>query len=238
MLTLLLGIILCALIYYKLIKPSRYWDEKGIPHVPSWPIIGNAGALLTKKKHFLDIAADIYKNFPNERYVGYMQFTRPVLLIKDLDLIKQIAVKEFDHFHDHLGFTNSERDSLFSKSLLNLTGEKWKQMRATLSPVFTSSKLRNMYHLIEECAENFAQHFEGKGQVEVEMKEVSTRFTTDVIASAAFGIQVNSIQNPEHEFYAMGQKLTKIGVVQFLKNVIVAMSSTLTKVSDFRGAQE
>jgi cytochrome P450 family 9 len=61
--------------------------------------------------------------------------------------------------------------------------------------------------------------------VEVEMKEVSTRFTTDVIASAAFGIQVNSIQNPEHEFYAMGQKLTKIGVVQFLKNVIVAMSS-------------
>jgi cytochrome P450 family 9 len=67
MLTLLLGSILCALIYYKLIKPSRYWDEKGIPHVPSWPIIGNAGALLTKKKHFLDIAADIYKNFPNER---------------------------------------------------------------------------------------------------------------------------------------------------------------------------
>jgi hypothetical protein len=27
-------------------------------------------------------------------------------------------------------------------------------------------------------------------------------------------------------------------VAQFLKNVIVAMSSTLTKVSDFRGAQE
>jgi cytochrome P450 family 9 len=230
MLTLLLGIILGALIYYKLIKPSKYWEEKGITHVPSWPIIGNMGAFLTRKKHFLDIAADIYKNFPNERYVGYMQFSTPVLLIKDLDLIKQIGVKEFDHFHDHLGLTNTARDPLLSKSLLNLKGDTWKQMRATLSPAFTSSKMRNMYHLIGECAENFAKCFEGKGQVEVEMKDVLTRFTNDVIASAAFGIQVNSIENPKHEFYAMVQKLTKVSVVQVLKNLIVVISSTLANI--------
>jgi cytochrome P450 family 9 len=67
MLTLLLGIILGALIYYKLIKPSNYWEEKGITHGPSWPIVGSMGAFLRRKKHIIDISRDIYKQFPNER---------------------------------------------------------------------------------------------------------------------------------------------------------------------------
>jgi cytochrome P450 family 9 len=172
------------------------------------------------------------------RYVGYMQFTTPVLLVKDLDLIKQIGVKEFEHFHDHMNFISPERDPLLSENLLNLTGNKWKQMRATLSPVFTSSKMRNMYHLIGECAKNFAKHFEGKGQVEVEMKDILTKFTNDVIATTAFGIEVNSIENPKHEFYTMGQKLTQLGLLQIMKMFLYQMSSKLCNVSRLSVVQE
>jgi cytochrome P450 family 9 len=231
MLSVLLGIIFGALIYYKLIKPSNYWEERGIPHVPSWPIVGNMGAFFRRKKHFFEITSDIYKKFPNERYVGYMQFTIPVLLIKDLDLIKQIGVKEFDHFHDHLSVKSIELDPLLSKTLFHLTGYKWKQMRTTLSPVFTSGKLRNMYHLIGECAENFAKHFEGKGPLEVEMRDVLTKFANDVIATTAFGIEVNSIENPKHEFYTMGQKFTQFSFLQVLKLFLSQMSTKLATVS-------
>jgi cytochrome P450 family 9 len=159
-----------------------------------------------------------------------MQFTTPVLMIKDLDLIKQIGVKEFDHFHDHLGLPNAERDPLLAKSLINLTADKWKQMRATLSPIFTGSKMRNMYHLMGQCAENFAKHFEGKGQVDVEMKDIFTKFATDVIATTAFGIQLNSIENPKDEFFAMAQKLTQFGPFQLLKMFLHQSSSKLANV--------
>ena len=164
------------------------------------------------------------------RYVGYLQFGTPVLLIRDLDLIKQIGVKDFDNFHDHLTFATKQPDPLTSKSLLSLVGDEWKQMRATLSPAFTSSKMKNMYQLMTECAENFTHHFKNKEQVAVEMKDLFSRFTNDVIATTAFGIQVNSVQDPKHEFYEMAKQITKFGGLQSLKVFLFQMVPRVAKV--------
>ena len=40
-----------------------------------------------------------------------------------------------------------------------LLGEKWREMRASLSPAFTSAKMRNMFVYIEECARDVVQYF-------------------------------------------------------------------------------
>lgn len=36
------------------------------------------------------------------------------------------------------------------------------------------------------------------------------RYTNDVIASTAFGVKVDSINNPKNEFYLMGKKTTNL----------------------------
>ncbi|KYB25692.1 hypothetical protein TcasGA2_TC034188 [Tribolium castaneum] len=216
MLTIILSVVLGALIYYKLIKPASFWEERNITHASAWPLIGSMWESVIQKKNFNEISADIYKKYPNDRYVGYMQFSNPALLIRDLNLIKQIGVKAFDHFHDHLAFVGVKAEPLFSKSLAILQGEEWKQMRATLSPVFTSSKMKNMYHLIYECAENFAKHFQGRKE-DVEVKDIFSKFTNDVIATAAFGIQINSLEEPNNEFYLMGKLLTTFKGWQLIK---------------------
>lgn len=41
----------------------------------------------------------------------------------------------------------------------------------------------------------------------VDIKEVVSRFTTDIIGSCAFGIDCNSIKNPNSEFRAFGKKI-------------------------------
>ncbi|RZC41759.1 p450 domain containing protein, partial [Asbolus verrucosus] len=210
--------------------PLKISPKRSVVHEPSWPIIGNMGSSLLRKKHMMDIIMDLYKKYPNERYVGYMQFTRPLLLLRDLDLIKQIGVKDFDHFHDHFSFANTDKDPLLSKSLISLSGENWRQMRATLSPAFTSSKMKNMYQLIADCAENFAGHFKGKERVAVEMKDIFSRFATDVIATTAFGIKIDSLDQPNNNFFKMGGRLGKFGVVVFLKIVIMHLSSTLSNL--------
>lgn len=58
------------------------------------------------------------------RYFGGYQFSKPVVIVKDPDLIKQITVKDFDHFVDHsmFVFTDSESDELWLKNLLSLKG--------------------------------------------------------------------------------------------------------------------
>lgn len=70
---------------------------------------------------------------------------QPVLLLNDPELIKQLTVKEFDHFTDHNLFVDESMDTLLGNSLFFVTGQKWRDMRATLSPAFTGSKMRHMF---------------------------------------------------------------------------------------------
>jgi cytochrome P450 family 9 len=45
----------------------------------------------------------------------------------------------------------------------------------------------------------------------VELKDLFTRYTNDVIATSAFGIACDSLKNPENEFYEMGRDITNFG---------------------------
>ena len=58
-----------------------------------------------------------------------------------------------------------------------------------------------------------------------------TRYTNDVIATAAFGIECDSLSNPKNEFYEMGRDLTNIGGVRALTFFGYAFSPKLMKVS-------
>lgn len=137
---------------------------------------------------------------------------RPTFFIRDPKLLKQITIKEFDHFPDHYNILDEKIDVLFGNSLISLTGQKWRDMRATLSPAFTGSKMRQMFDMIEVCGDNMSKHFiqeaETKGQLEIEMKDIFTRLANDVIATTAFGIEVDSFKQQENLFYRMGKRLT------------------------------
>lgn len=54
------------------------------------------------------------------------QFTTAVYLVRDPQLIKQMAVKDFDYFMDHRVIISEDVDALFGKALISLTGQKWK----------------------------------------------------------------------------------------------------------------
>lgn len=117
-----------------------------------------------------------------------------MLSIRDPELIKQITVKDFEYFLDHRKIP-LDIGALFSKTLFMLTGQKWRDMRATLSPAFTGSKMRQMFELLIECSEQTAkimlERAKSRPQLQsTDMKDLGTRFATDVIATSAFGIKV------------------------------------------------
>lgn len=48
----------------------------------------------------------------------------PTLLLRDPDLIKQITVRDFDHFTDHKSFLAAINDPIVRRNLFTLTGER------------------------------------------------------------------------------------------------------------------
>lgn len=74
------------------------------------------------------------------------------MFVRDPELIKQLTIKDFDHFPDHFSIFDEEMDPLMANSLVMMKGQKWRDMRATLSPAFTGSKMRQMFVLVNVLA--------------------------------------------------------------------------------------
>lgn len=121
---------------------------------------------------------------------------------------------------------NETRIGMFS-------GDKWREMRSNLSPSFTSTKMKVLFGLISDCAQQFVQYFEEQGmQTSVnEMKDVFTRFTNDVIATSAFGVTCNSLKARENEFYLMGRDIINFsGLSRMFSLLTIFIAPRLSKV--------
>jgi cytochrome P450 family 9 len=64
----------------------------------------------------------------------------------------------------------------------------------------------------------------------LELKDLYTRYTNDVIATAAFGIELNSFKHPTNEFYMMAKRAAKIGSLNAVKSVGYLISPKLMQV--------
>jgi cytochrome P450 family 6 len=69
--------------------------------------------------------------------------------------------------------------------------------------------MKMMFRTLLHCGQELGKYFEepAKAGDNIEVKEVLTRFTTDVIASCAFGIQCNCLRDPNAELRQWSRKL-------------------------------
>lgn len=149
----------------------------------------------------------------------------PVYLIRDPELFKKIAIKEFDSFEDRKFVVKPESDTLMGNAVFLMRGQHWRDMRTTLSPSFTGNKMRRMFELISECAMESTKYLvktsENSGPVHAEMEDFYSRYTNDVIASCAFGLKINSLEDKDNEFLTTGKRLqTYLRSVQSMINIL------------------
>lgn len=120
------------------------------------------------------------------------------------------------------------------KIIFVITGQKWRHMRSTLSPAFTSSKMKAMFVLITECADEFTDCImktsKKNENIVLEMKDLFTRYASDVVGTCAFGIKCDSLGDRNNEFFTMGQKATDFSGIRGLKFVGYAVSPFLMKL--------
>ncbi|XP_023717552.1 cytochrome P450 9e2 isoform X2 [Cryptotermes secundus] len=211
-----------------------HFSKKNVPHLKPVPFFGNMGSVAFRIVSLPESLVDWYNRLKGHKYGGVYEFLNPIILLRDPELIKMVTVKDFEHFVDRGVRISEEVEPLFGKGLFSLKGQRWKDMRSTLSPAFTSSKMKNMFVLITECGKQLTDFLEKcindknmtiegckierEGNIlAVEMKDLFTRYTNDVIATSAFGISCDSLNHPGNEFYVLGRDFTNFSGIRAMK---------------------
>lgn len=109
-------------------------------------------------------------------------------------------------------------------------------MRSKLSPTFTSGKMKMMYGIIFDIAQELTKLLkENRLPVEeTEMKDLLSRYTVDVIGNVAFGLDLNSIKDPDALFYKMGQKIVNPPKTIVLRIFFLAVFKNFSKWCNLR----
>ncbi|CAL8117834.1 unnamed protein product [Orchesella dallaii] len=174
-------------------------------------------------------------------FVGITDLSAPIYFIMDLDLQRSIYVKDFDHFADRRQFTTEKSDILMRTMLISLEGEKWRGIRAKLSPTFTTGKIRKMFNIFDTSSHKMCDYIRkrvGSAGGDFDIVEAYSKYAMDVVANCAFGIDSMSFDTEPgalSTFEDMGNRITfKFDPIIFMK---VIFAQIAPKLSDFLGVK-
>ncbi|XP_055933978.1 cytochrome P450 3A5-like [Argiope bruennichi] len=212
-------IVLLSFLKWYLGRNDNYWKNKGVPSAPRPGYLYLLYIIATKNM------ADLIKSLtrtPLGKVYGSFDGNKPNVIVGDPDLLRDILVKDFNVF-PYRRIMNVG-DPVSDSNVSIVVGEDWKRIRTTITPAFTSKRMRQMGSIINECAKSVIEvcekHCE-KGEP-VDCKGMFGAFTMDVIAKSAFGTQINSHNDPQNEFVRKVQEsFLSFTIPRFIFSILV-----------------
>lgn len=216
-LAVLLLVVVGFLLYVK--WAQTYWQRKGVPTGDFDFFFGHIKNVVTKKLSLGESMLRYYQELKklNTKHGGRYFFVSRSYVPLDPVIVKQIMLKDFDHFNTR-GIYHHPNDVL-TINLFNLDGDaKWKDLRTKLTPTFTSGKMKVMFETLLDKTnglEKLVQQYSASHKP-FAIKEVLEKFTTDIIGSCAFGLECNTLEEETNEFSMYGQKSLKPNILHHL----------------------
>ncbi|XP_028362405.1 cytochrome P450 3A12-like isoform X1 [Phyllostomus discolor] len=193
-----------VLIYLYGTHSHGIFKKLGIPGPTPLPFVGT---VLGYRRGFAEFDQQCFKKYG--RMWGFYDGRQPVLGITDPDLIKTVLVKEC-----YSVFTNRRPFGPvgFMKSAISLAeDENWKRIRTLLSPTFTSGKLKEMFPIVNQYGNMLVQNLKKEAEKgkPINLKNIFGAYSMDVITSTSFGVNIDSLNNPQDPFVEKTQKLLR-----------------------------
>lgn len=202
---------------------------------PSFPF-GNFGEIVFGHKNISTAFKEFHLQIKSG-FAGVFLFFRPTLLIRDGNLIERILRTNFECFTDR-GVYNDEINDPLSSNMYSAPGEKWIKMRNKMCPLYAEHKMRMIFPSIYDIGmalQGYVGQIADKNSNRIDLKDLFARYLTDVIASVAFGIEVDSIRDPTVYFRKMGAKAADRSVTShILLRFFFFTTPKLFKILKFR----
>ena len=192
---LVVGIIsIISWLFYYIKQKQSYWEKQGVKGPKPLFLLGNVGF----SKPITDNLIDDYTKYG--KVYGTYQGTNPHLVVGEPELLRQICVKDFHIFPQ--GFDQNYLGPVERNFLTALYGEKWKRMRSTLSPTFTTGKMKKMFDLIKICnqeAQKELVKLTSSQDPDFDPKYFWGRYNLDVITKCCFATSFDVYNSSDDE---------------------------------------
>ena len=202
------AVALCALFYFYMTKKFDYWTKRGVYQLkPSFPY-GTVKGMFVQKEHLNNIMLKEAEETKGLPFYGAYFMRAPMLFVTDVDMIKQITIKDFEYFVNTVPSnfqavkkTNQIADKLLTEQLTAAEGDRWKSIRATFTPIFTSGKMKAMMVYVQETCKRLTDALDelAEKNEEFELKELLGKYSMDTIA-CAFGVDSQAFKNKDSKF--------------------------------------
>ncbi|XP_047356734.1 probable cytochrome P450 6a17 [Vespa velutina] len=215
--------ILCGLtliiffLYYYLTSTFDYWKVRGVKGPQPIPLFGNIKDILFYKINMAEYLSNIYHFYKDEPCVGIFFRSKPVLMLRDPQLIKDILIKDFSSFPQR-GIVITKKIDPLSENLVFLEALRWRPLRNKLTTVFTSVKLKEMFPLMKITTDHLEQYINKiPDNYILNINELNTKYIIEMITRFGFGMETNIFNDGENEFLKVAKKISENNIINLLK---------------------
>lgn len=203
-------------------KNKDYWKKRNIPQIDDllWKF-------MLDNRSIPEICKTYYEQY-DVPHIGTTMGTTTMLILKNAEDIQAVFAGDFQSFYKR-GIPMNPNDTLADNLLFTDDYQKWKIFRQKLSPVFTSSKLKNMFYIIEKCARDFVEFVETDKLMRQTPFNVLYTYTTASIGASVFGIDTGTKNTMDSPFLEMAWKSLQPSIKTNLTFMISGMFPKLFK---------
>ncbi|GFO06598.1 cytochrome p450 [Plakobranchus ocellatus] len=192
----------CIFLYvYYMSSTHGTFKKLEIPGPKPWPVLGNS--IFAFKKGMFNTVVEGYRRFQHMGGMyGVYEGRTPILTVTDLDMLREIMVKQFNHFPNRRKYSTMDQP-MIDKIMFNLEDDEWKNHRALLKPTLNPTRLKASYPRVEKLLRSMLDAMENKSKAqggELDISLLIGCFCMDVIAGIGFDLDCNSIGNPKNDF--------------------------------------
>jgi len=101
-------------LYLYVTRNFDFWQKLGIPYVKPTPFVGNLKDCVLLKTTIGQHFRKIYDKYSVTSYARIFSFDQPSLSIREVELVKNILVKDSQSFTDRVVMFNEKADPLLS----------------------------------------------------------------------------------------------------------------------------
>ncbi|XP_072935532.1 cytochrome P450 6k1-like [Epargyreus clarus] len=185
-------IIILILAFLKGRWNERYWKKRGIKFHPRNRLFGPFWDFMVQDRPMFEVFGDVHKKYKDEPVVGIGSVLAPMLYVIDPQIIQHVFQTDFQSFH-HRGIEAQPGD-LLADNLLFMNGNRWKLLRQSISPLFTASKLKSMYYIMDKSAQDFVKFLENNPEkLNGDTYNTMTTFCSAAVSASVFGLTTKSV---------------------------------------------